>query len=172
MLCHFSENPNIEVFVPKTAVGSPSVPPAVWAIDEAHSVNYFFPRDCPRIIYTRSQNVSEPDIERFFSHTSANTVIVVENAWLERIRNAELYRYTFTDEGFELFDKNAGYYISYETVRPVSVEPVTDLIGGILSMGVELRFSPNLHPLRNAILTSTVDRFSIIRFKNAQNITS
>ncbi|WP_199623217.1 DUF6886 family protein [Paenibacillus alkalitolerans] len=167
MLYHFSEDPDIEIFIPRAQQNQEGMPPVVWAIDEEHSVNYFFPRDCPRVIYRRSSNVNEQDADRFFSHTTADTIIAVENKWIDRIRNVKLYRYTFSDERFELRDKWAGYYTSYKTVTPVKVEPFDDLIGRILSRGVELRFIPNLYPLRDAIIRSTVDYFSIIRFKNA-----
>lgn len=58
MLFHFSENPNIKEFIPQAADG---MPPMFWEIDEEHAANYFFPRDCPRVIYSRSDNISLED---------------------------------------------------------------------------------------------------------------
>jgi hypothetical protein len=52
MLYHFSEDPNINEFVPRSME---CMPPVVWAIDEEHSFFYFFPRDCPRVIFSWSQ---------------------------------------------------------------------------------------------------------------------
>jgi hypothetical protein len=144
-------------------------PPVVWAIDEEHSVYYFFPRDCPRVIFSWSQGVSAEDEKLFFSHTGAKTIIAVEAAWLDRIRNTTIYRYSFREDGFVLTDATAGYYTSRKTVIPVCVEPMGDLLGEIVSKGVELRIVPNLYPLRNAIVSSTITDFSIIRFRNAVN---
>ena len=95
-------------------------------------------------------------------------IIVVENAWLERLRNVELYMYSFTDDAFELDEesKTAGYYLSHHEVEPVKVERVEDLVGKLLSHNIELRFTPNLYPIRNKVIASTVD-YSIIRFRNA-----
>ncbi|MEZ5163494.1 MAG: hypothetical protein R2688_07030 [Fimbriimonadaceae bacterium] len=48
-LFHFSEEPNIERFVPRPPLAYPEAEALVWAIDEAHSPFYLFPRECPRI---------------------------------------------------------------------------------------------------------------------------
>ncbi|MCP3739496.1 DUF6886 family protein [Rossellomorea sp. BNER] len=171
MLYHFSENPTIKEFIPLENQNK-EMPPAVWAIDEEHAVHYFFPRDCPRVIYTRSANMSEEDVKLFFSHTLANKVIAVETAWMERIKSTTIYKYTFLHEGFLLFDQTAGYYITHSPVQPISIEPMGDLLEKITEKGVELRITPNLYPLRDAIISSSVDDFSIIRFRNAQKPTN
>jgi hypothetical protein len=168
MLFHFSENPSIKVFKPLVEQSIKEMPPVVWAIDEEHSYKYFFPRDCPRVIFSKSENLREGDEKLFFSQTVATTIIVVETAWLERIRNTTIYKYTFDSDGFELFDHNAGYYINHSTVQPLSVEPIGDLLGNIISKGIELRFTPNLFPLRDEIIASTIDDFSMIRMRNAK----
>ncbi|NIK79680.1 hypothetical protein FHS15_004841 [Paenibacillus castaneae] len=167
MLYHFSENPDINKFVPQLKQNIKEMPPVVWAIDEEHSVNYLFPRDCPRVIYSKSDQVTPNDMERFFSSTAANTIISVETSWLERIHNTTIFKYTFEERQFKLLDSIAGYYVSSETIVPVSVEPVNNLISKLLSRGIELRITPNLYPIRNAILSSSVDDFSIIRFNHA-----
>ncbi|MBM7587272.1 hypothetical protein JOC86_003845 [Bacillus pakistanensis] len=167
MLYHFSEDPSIKEFIPLKSQNK-EMPPTVWAIDEEHAVHYFFPRDCPRVIYSKSANMSEEDEKLFFSHTLANKIIAVENAWMEKIKNTTLYKYTFHDEGFQVFDQTAGYYITHSPVQPISLEPMGDLLGKIAEKGVELRVTPNLYPLRDAIISSTIDDFSIIRFRNAE----
>ncbi|WP_420852114.1 DUF6886 family protein [Paenibacillus hamazuiensis] len=68
-----------------------------------------------------------------------------------------------------MYEPNAGYYTTVQTVKPVSVEKLDDLLGRIVSLGVELRITPSLLPLRDAILASTVN-FSMIRMKNAKQI--
>ncbi|RCW50365.1 DUF6886 family protein [Paenibacillus prosopidis] len=96
-------------------------------------------------------------------------MIVVENDWLDRIRNTELYVYTFAEDGFELFEeaKTAGYYISKQEITPSKVELVGDPLGKILAEKVELRFTPDLYPIRDKVISSSLD-FSIIRFRNAK----
>ncbi|RED66192.1 DUF6886 family protein [Cohnella lupini] len=167
MLYHISEEPDIEQFVPRESGSLPHLSPVVWAMDEDHIINYLFPRDCPRIVYSLSPEVNDDDRKLFFEHTLSQTIIAVENSWYERIRNTGIYKYGFDPFGFELLDRNAGYYIAKQTVKPISIERIDDLIGTIISLGVELRFTPNLWPLRDAILTSTITKFSIIRFRNA-----
>ncbi|GIP34025.1 hypothetical protein J2TS4_32350 [Paenibacillus sp. J2TS4] len=167
MLYHFSEEADIELFIPRIKQNRPDMPAVVWAIDEDHAVNYFFPRDCPRVIYRRSDKMSIEDEERFFGQTAADIIIAVENGWLQTIQNTVLFKYVFSEEDFELYEPFAGYYISRRTVAPAAVERMDSLQNKVAELGVELRFTPNLYPLRNAILNSSVDYFSIIRFHNA-----
>jgi hypothetical protein len=140
----------------------------VWAIDEDHALHYYFPRDCPRVIFWKAALTSKLDTHTFFCGTAADKIIAVENNWLDRMRQTALYRYTFSEENFMAFEeaKTAGYFVSYKEIIPVCVEPVGDLIGKILSRNVELRFMPNLHPLKDQIVSSSLD-FSIIRIRNA-----
>ncbi|GBF75529.1 hypothetical protein PA598K_03946 [Paenibacillus sp. 598K] len=144
------------------------MPPAVWAIDDEHAANYFFPRDCPRVIFRKSDQMSEEDKRHFFGDTSADTIITVENDWLDRILNVKLYKYTFDSHSFEMEDEIAGYYISQEPVKPVKVEPLENVLHELVKRSVELRFTPNLHPIRERVISSTVDDYSIIRFRNAK----
>ena len=55
LLYHFSEEPNISLFTPRLPKAFPELPLAVWAIDKEHSINYCFPRDCPRVIYWKAE---------------------------------------------------------------------------------------------------------------------
>lgn len=168
MFYHFSEEPDIKIFKPRPPASFPQYPPMVFAIDEANAVHYFFPRDCPRVIYWKASWTTEEDRNLFFANTTVDKIIAVENRWLERIRNTKLYVYTFPAETFQLFEeaKTAGYYVSTEVVAPIKVEPVGDLLERITSQHVELRFTPDLHPIRDSVAASTLD-FSIIRFKHA-----
>ncbi|MEK8132309.1 DUF6886 family protein [Paenibacillus filicis] len=171
LLYHFSENPHIDVFIPLPA-SDPADKPVVWAIDEEHAVSYYFPRECPRIIVVRPTELGEDDAGdpgvELFRHTAASKIIWVERGWYERIRDVRLYRYTFGKEGFAVKDLGAGYYTSAETVHPVTVEPMPGLIGCILASGAELRFTPNLYPIHQAVLESrALTEFSMIRMRNA-----
>lgn len=169
MFYHFSEEDNIQVFKPRPSKAFPHIEPAVWAIDEEHSMHYCLPRDCPRVIYWKAEGTSQEDLRSFFEESSVDKIIVVENQWLERIRAVKLYKYSFGEESFALFEeaKTAGYYISHQEITPIKVECVGDLLGKLLSHNIELRFTPDLYPIRNKVISSTVD-FSVIRFSNAK----
>lgn len=76
--------------------------------------------------------------------------------------------YGFDPKDFYLFEeaKTAGYYISHKEVKPIQVMVMDDLLGSILEQDIELRFTPTLSAVRNAVINSTLD-FSIIRFSKA-----
>lgn len=167
-LFHFSEESNINIFHPRKSLHHEHLPPVVWAIDEEHSVNYLFPRDCPRVIFKRSERMSKEDELRFFRDSSADTIIVVENDWLDRINNTRLFRYTFPKDSFEMEDDIAGYYISRVSVEPIRIMSIENLLLEIVKRRVELRFTPNLHLIKESILSSTIDDYSIIRFRNVK----
>jgi hypothetical protein len=167
-LMHISEDANIKEFIPRKSESFPELPPVVWALDENHIVNYLFPRDCPRIIYSYTSDINEEDKEKFFSASTAKTIITVENIWYKRINETKIFKYIFKNNGFEIFDKIAGYYISKNNIKPIKIEVVENLIERILEKGIELIFTPNLNPLKNSIITSSIKKYSIIRFRNAR----
>lgn len=75
-------------FIPQTTEGMPSV---VWAIDEEHSVNYYFPRDCPLVIYLKSNNISADD-EKLESYIKGKDSLASEIerkavAWYQTVKN-------------------------------------------------------------------------------------
>lgn len=165
-LLHFSEDPNIEVFVPHVAATAQVEGARVWAIDEDHQPSYWFPRQCPRAC-------AWPTPERPLTEKAAaliggaRRVHAIESAWLERMRACRLYVYRFDPAPFA-FEPNSGFsWCARETVRPLAVEPVGDLLGKHADEGVELRIAPNLWPTIDAILASGLE-FSIIRKANAQ----
>lgn len=162
MLFHFSDVPGIKKFLPRK-ISYNDLPPVVWGIDEEHSVNYFFPRDCARIIYAKSDSMNKTDEDKFFNNTNYNKIITINKRDEERLRNAVIYKYTFNDQGFELIDKIAGYYICLNEVLPVKVEQMNNLIDKIKNAGAELRFTDDLNSLRVEILNSSIDNYSIIK---------
>ncbi|MBV6715044.1 DUF6886 family protein [Paenibacillus chitinolyticus] len=168
MLYHFSEEPGISVFIPRKTPGREDLPPVVWAVDEAHAHLYYFPRECPRIVYTLTGEVGEEDKRLLFGPAASDTVIAIESAWLDRLRQTVLYRYTFDERDFRLLDATAGYYTAERPVTPLSVELVGDLLDKLAATGAELRIVPNLNPLRDALVASSVSLFSVIRFRNAR----
>jgi len=163
-LFHFSEEPGIEIFEPRVPAGRPGIDPLVWAIDEWHSPMYFFPRDCPRILLWPLPTTTAADRERWFGASDARILAHVEYAWLERIRTATLYRYLVPPDTFEDLG-DAGMHVSRETVHPLAVEPVADLLRSLREAGVELRLMERLTPLRN--VWDTTLHASGIRLRNA-----
>ncbi|MDR0266534.1 DUF6886 family protein [Paenibacillus sp.] len=166
-LYHFSEESNIEIFHPRVKANRTDMPPVVWAIDEEHQFTFFVPRNCPRIVYTRHEGMTEEDGIRFFGQTSADIVITLETRWYNRIVDTTLYRYELPSETFELFDGIAGYYISREIVEPIEKKEIHDPLQRLLSSGIDIRFTPDLYPLRDAILKSSIKDFGIHRFEYA-----
>jgi hypothetical protein len=162
MLFHVSEEPGIERFEPRPSPYADG--PVVWAIDADHLRNYLLPRECPRVTYAAGPETTAADVERFLG--SSRAVIAVESAWLERLRSCRLYCYHLPPETFACFDECAGYFVSRRPVVPTQVQVVDDLLAALLGRGVELRFVPNLWPLRDAVVSSTL-RFSIIRMRSA-----
>lgn len=169
VLYHYSEDPNIEVFVPRVAATQRDDRRVVWAMDEKHSPLYFFPRDCPRVSCWALPTTTAEDRERFLGLSGGAWMLTaIEAAWWERLRETRLYRYampagTFIPSQGEGF---YGGYISHETVTPLGVEPMGDLVGRLAEAGVELRVVPSLWPLHDALLTATT-HFSMIRMRNA-----
>ncbi|WP_405156431.1 DUF6886 family protein [Paenibacillus sp. FSL K6-0108] len=170
MLYHFSEVSDIQVFIPKEKQNRAEFPAVVWAIDEEHEYSYYFPRDCPRIICKKTDTISVENKEKFFKHSNAELIVTVESSWYPRIMNQILYRYHFDDTHFELFDPTAGYYISDQVTKPLQIDRMDGLMERLFKKGIELRFTPNLYSLREAILTSDFKEFGIHRFNNATKV--
>ena len=82
------------------------------------------------------------------------------------MREVRLYRYRFPADGFELMDEGVGYWVSRSGVTPIDVGPVGDLVDAQTSAGAELRITPSLWPMYEAVIASTL-QFSIIRWRNA-----
>ena len=172
MLYHFSEDPNLTLFAPRPPLAHPYVEPLVWTIDHAHAPLYFFPRDCPRAAFWPLPTTKPEDRERWITGTSARMVIAIEYAWLERLQNTRLYRYTMPAETFvrESNDPRVHYgaYVSRAPVTPLNMEPMGDLLARLEQENVELRLCPRLAPLIRALLPSTL-HYSCIRLRNAQD---
>jgi hypothetical protein len=76
-LFHFSEDPTIEVFVPRIAPTQQVEGAYVWADAENTSPRYWFPRDCPRGTWWR------PD--------GTGRVHAIQWEWFDRFVACELY---------------------------------------------------------------------------------
>ena len=165
VLYHFSEDP-ITRFEPHVAATSVLPDAYVWALHPDKRYIYLFPRDCPRVTYYIDGTTTEDDRQRFFAHTEATKVVAIETGWLQRLRETVLYRYEFAPDGFVSHHEGAGYWVSRQTVLPMRVEPVGDLLAALAATGAEVRVTPSLWPLYEAVVASTLG-FSIVRFRNA-----
>lgn len=165
-LLHFSENPSIDVFKPHHARGREAEPAYVWAIDTEHAPLYWFPRECPRVTFWADERTTPEDREKFLGLGSAERVHVTENAWLVRMRAAKLYVYHFDPAPFSLYPEPGGFWVARSVVVPFGCEAVGDLLQRHAEAGIELRFTPSLWPLRDAVAASSL-QFSMVRLRNA-----
>ena len=163
MLFHVSEESGIERFEPRPSKYTND--PVVWALDADRLPNYLVPRDCPRVTYYAGRETTAADVERFLGASAA--VVAVESGWWERLRSCRLYCYHLPPETFACFDECAGYFVSREPVVPVRVQVFEDVMAELLRLGVELRFVPDLWPLRDAVVASTL-QYSMIRMRSAR----
>lgn len=162
MLFHVSDASGITRFEPRASESVDG--PAVWAIDDARLRNYLVPRECPRVTFYAGRDSRAEDVDRFLGSSAA--VVAIESGWVERLRCSRLYCYHLPPDTFELLDDCAGYHVSRVPVSPVRVDVLDDLPAELRRRGVELREVPNLWPLRDAVVASTL-RFSMIRMRNA-----
>ena len=160
---HVSEEAGIERFEPRPSKYTAG--PVVWAIDADHLRNYLVPRDCPRVTYAAGRTTTAADVERFLGSSPA--VVAIESGWWDRLRSCRLYCYHLPPATFTCFDACAGYFVSRAPVAAVRVQILDDLMAELLRRGVELRFVPDLWPLRDAVVASTL-QYSIIRMVSAR----
>ncbi|MFT3811101.1 MAG: hypothetical protein QM698_14400 [Micropepsaceae bacterium] len=173
-LFHFSEDPGIEVFVPRP-VGTPAARPGgsewlngplVWAIAEPRAYLYLFPRDCPRILLWATDRTSATDRLKWIGETQARAVAYVENGWLPRLQAASIHRYTLPPDTFEDIG-DAGMWVSRSSVTPLAMETLSNLPAHLAALGVELRTLNDLSPLRNVWRSSI--HASGIRLRHAKS---
>ena len=167
-LYHVSEESNITVFHPRNptrddldqSVG------LVWAINEDCLPNFLTPRDCPRVTYHASINTTQHDIKKFFSASDRHCV-AIEHRWYEKMMTTALYLYEFNPQGFYLQDEVAGFYVSEQSQKPISVTKVSHLFEALFARGVEVRLIDNLWQLADEVQHSTLN-WSLCRMRNAQ----
>ncbi len=166
-LLHFSEDPQIKVFAPHVAPTSAESEPLVWAVDEAHQPSYWFPRDCPRACcWDIGKPLSETG-RMLIGTSAARRMHAIEDAWHERMRACRLFVYRFDPTPFVLHDPPGGFWVSRETVEPLSVEAVGDLIARHEQAGIELRMVDDFVAIADTVVASGLG-FSIIRRRNAR----
>jgi len=163
---HYSEDGNIGRFAPHVPQTNPSHPPAVWAMDAEHSPLYWFPRDCPRISVWADDDEQREVLRELFD-TDASRICACESQWLDGVRRAHVYRYTFDGSQFAPWALADGQYISGEVVHPQSVDVLDDLLALHAEAEVELRFTPLLGTLMDRMLASGLP-FSFVRIRDAR----
>lgn len=167
-LYHVSQEPGIARFEPRPPqTTSGLADDVVWAVDEEHLQNYLLPRDCPRVTFYSLPTSESSDVERLMGQTHARFVVAIESKWLPTLRATRLYVYRVPAETFAPQDVGAGYYVSREPVEPVEVVEIADPLGALVERDVELRVTPSLWKLRDAVVASTL-QFSCIRMRYAQ----
>jgi hypothetical protein len=96
----------------------------------------------------------------------ATRVHAVEGNWLERIRAAHVVAYRLPPETFAPHPEVGGYWLSRESVAPLEVVELGDLLALHAESRIELRVVANLWPLWDRVASSTLE-FSGIRLHNA-----
>ena len=150
-----SEDDSIERFTPRDGL--------VWAIDTRHLPLYWFPRDCPRATFWATSVTRDEDVEQWLDGDRARRVHVVESAWLERMRSTRVVAYRLPEATFEREDR---FWVSRETVEPLELVELGDLLARHADARIELRVVPALHLVWDTVVESTLD-FSGIRLRNA-----
>jgi Family of unknown function (DUF6886) len=163
-LWHLSEDPAIDVFVPHHKELHAADEPLVWAVDTPHQWLYWFPRDCPRATWCAGEGTTDEDVERWLDGERERRVAVIEAGWLERMRTVDLYAYRLPPATFEPWDK---FFVSRETVVPLELVDLGDLLARHAAAGNELRIAPALYPLWHRVVETTLD-YSGIRLRNAR----
>ena len=164
-LWHVSENPEIGRFEPPVSATAAEREPLDWAIDTRHLPLYWFPRECPRGTFWADAETSPDDAARLLG--DAARVHAIEESWLDRMRTAAVFAYRLPEEHFEPHPDVGGYWISRAPVEPIETELLDDLVGRHRRAEIELRVLPNLWPLWNDVVASTLE-FSGMRLRNAE----
>jgi hypothetical protein len=162
-LWHVSEDPAIETFVPHHRPEHARHEPLVYAVDTRHVPLYWFQRDCPRACYWANSHTSDDDIQRWLAGDRHRRIHVVESEWYPRMREAQVFAYRLPPETFERWDR---FWVSRETVVPVELVELGDLVARHAQARIELRHARSLYPMWDEVVASTLD-FSGIRLRNA-----
>ena len=168
-LFHYSEDPNIELFIPRPRPKRdidrrPLDESLVWAIDEWHSPMYFFPRDCPRLLLWPIEGSTEDDILKWMGESPPRMVAHIEKRWLPKFDACQLYRYEFDGSCFESLN-DAGMHVTEDTLEPIGAEPVGVLRTALKSADVELRIVESLQQVAHSLLSTL--HFSAVRTRNS-----
>ncbi|SEQ78288.1 hypothetical protein SAMN05216188_10585 [Lentzea xinjiangensis] len=168
---HFSEDPSITRFVPHLAATARQPGEYVRAVDARRCPDYWFPRQCPRVMAWTGPGSSAADRDRIVGPGCGERVHAVEYGWLERMRTVELYAYRFDAAPFRPFEADGGgggsAVVATEPVVPLGpAERVGDLFALHEEAGIALRVLPRLWPFCDEVTRSSL-QWSGIRLRNA-----
>ncbi len=165
---HFSEDPDIRVFVPHVAATAQQPGAYVWAVDFERAPDYWFPRQCPRAMAWTVPGTSDEDRDRIIGAGCGTRVHAIEYRWLDALRTTRLYAYRLPAAAFRPIPaRNPNAVVATEPVRPLGpAEPVGDLLGLHEDAGIQLRILNNLWPWWDVVITATVG-YSGIRLRNS-----
>ena len=92
----------------------------------------------------------------------------IEEGWLERMRTTAVFAYRLPEASFKPHPEVGGYWVSQDDRSSRSrSKSLGDLVGRHERAEIELRVVPNLWPLWNDVVASTLE-FSGMRLRNAQ----
>ena len=163
-LWHVSEDATIRRFAPHVSVTAQSAEPWVWAVDTRHLPFFWFPRRCPRGMFWATEASAPEDRELL---VGAARVHAVEAGWLEHLRTARVVAYRLPPASFTPHPEVGGYWLTAETVEPIALVELGDLLELHAGSGIELRIVPSLWPLWDRVVGSTLE-FSGIRLHNTR----
>lgn len=157
-LYHFSEDPTIEVFVPRVARTQQVEGSWVWAVDDYRAPTYWFPRDCPRATWWNADD-------------SGHRVHAIQWDWLDAFLAVELFVYRLPAETFrrteEVFgSEGRGFWVTPEAVMPADVAPVGPLLDKHREARIEFRVVSDLRSLWLDVIERPGLDFSGIRLGN------
>jgi Family of unknown function (DUF6886) len=162
-LWHVSEDQAITLFEPHVSRTAACREPRVWAVDTRHLPLYWFPRDCPRCTFWATAHTTPVDTAIL---SGGARVHVVESGWIERMRSTRAFAYRLPEQTFSQDPDVGGYWLSRETVAPVEVLELGNLVELHARAGIELRAVANLWPLWARVVASSLE-YSGIRLHNA-----
>ena len=167
-LVHVSEEPDIELFVPRIPYREDmdKTKGLVWALTDIQLTKFLTPRDCPRIAFRSDDATAKEDVEKFFSSSSTHC-IAIEHDWYARMASTTLFVYEFDTTHF-YFNDTAGFYVSDQIEKPVSVTQYSDLFGELFRRDVEVRIVNNLWSLAKKVKESSL-HLSMCRMGNAKS---
>jgi hypothetical protein len=165
LLWHVSEDSAIRRFEPRANPAHDSPEALVWAVDDEHVPAYWFPRDLPRGTFWAVESTTDADVERFLTGDRGRRVHAIESSWLTALRAARVFAYRLPTASFQPYAAAAGYWVSHEAVEPLECVALGDLVQRHAEAGIELQLVPELGPLWERVVASTLE-FSGIRLRN------
>jgi hypothetical protein len=139
---HFSEDPTIAEFVPHVAVTARQAEPYVWAVDADRAPDYWFPRQCPRVLGWVTAATTPADRALL---DGADRVHVISHEWVAAMRTVTLYAYRLPAAAFRPFGEHRNAMVATSRVVPLGPPvPVGDLMALHDATGIELRVTDEL----------------------------